>query len=70
MFILLTALKNQGDIMIYRKYICRICGYIYDEAKGIPSAGIAPGTLFDDLPDSFVCPKCKADKSHFKLLEE
>ncbi|MBO5422451.1 MAG: rubredoxin [Fibrobacteraceae bacterium] len=57
-------------MMIYRKYICRICGYIYDEAKGIPSAGIAPGTLFDDLPDSFVCPKCKADKSHFKLLEE
>ncbi|MDD4012103.1 MAG: rubredoxin, partial [Sphaerochaetaceae bacterium] len=34
-----------------KKYICTICGYIYDESKGIPDAGIAPGTSWDSLPE-------------------
>ena len=34
-----------------KKYICTVCGYIYDEAKGIPEAGIAPGTTWEQLPD-------------------
>ena len=49
-----------------RKFICSICGYIYDEAKGIPSAGIAPGTLWEQLPGDWVCPLCGASKSEFK----
>ena len=56
--------------MKYRKYICKICGYINDEEKGIPKAGIPPYTLFDDLPEDFVCPKCKANKSAFVLLDD
>lgn len=56
--------------MKYRKYICKICGYIYDEEKGIPKAGIPPYTLFDDLPEDFVCPKCGAGKSAFIPLND
>lgn len=55
--------------MKYQKYICIICGYIYDEAKGIPQKGIPEGTLFDDLPEDWVCPKCGATKKHFRLLD-
>jgi rubredoxin len=48
------------------KYICSICGYIYDEAAGIPEAGIAPGTAWEDLPEDWVCPLCGAEKSEFE----
>ena len=48
------------------KYVCSICGYIYDEAMGIPEAGIAPGTKWEDLPDDWVCPICGATKAEFE----
>ncbi|HKM03735.1 MAG TPA: rubredoxin [Lachnospiraceae bacterium] len=48
------------------KYVCSVCGYIYDEKKGIPEAGIAPGTLWEELPDNWVCPLCGATKSEFE----
>lgn len=48
-----------------KTYVCTICGYVYEEAKGIPSAGIAPGTRWEELPDDWVCPLCKAPKSAF-----
>ena len=38
------------------KYVCTICSYVYDEAKGIPEAGIAPGTTWEQLPEDWVCP--------------
>lgn len=47
------------------KYVCSVCGYIYDEAKGIPEAGIAPGTAWKDLPEDWVCPLCGAAKAEF-----
>ena len=48
------------------KYVCSVCGYIYDEAKGIPEAGIAPGTTWEELPADWVCPLCGATKSEFE----
>ncbi|MBN1257135.1 MAG: rubredoxin [Planctomycetes bacterium] len=48
------------------KYVCTICGYIYDPAVGIPEDGIEPGTAFADLPDDFVCPECGASKDDFE----
>ena len=47
---------------------CRICGWEYDESKGMPEAGIAPGTKFEDIPDSFFCPVCKHPKSDFEKV--
>jgi len=52
------------------KYICRVCGEIYDPALGDPDSGIAPGTPFAELPDDWVCPVCKARKGDFDLYNE
>ena len=48
-----------------KKYVCNICGWVYDEAMGDPDNGIAPGTAFEDLPDDFVCPLCGVGKEDF-----
>ena len=48
------------------KYVCTVCGYVYDPAVGDPEGDIAPGTAFDDLPDDWVCPVCGADKDQFE----
>ena len=47
------------------KYVCAICGYIYDPALGDSEGGIAPGTAFADLPADWVCPECGASKEEF-----
>ena len=49
-----------------QKYVCTVCGYVYDPEKGDPDSGIVPGTSFDQLPDEWVCPVCGADKSLFE----
>ncbi len=49
-----------------KKYVCSVCGYIYDPEKGIPEEGINPGTAFEDLPDDFVCPVCGVGKEEFE----
>lgn len=43
------------------RYICSICSYVYDEKRGEPHRGIKPGTRFEDLPDTYVCPVCAID---------
>jgi len=48
------------------KYLCSVCGYVYDPKVGDPDSGVAPGTAFEDLPDGWVCPVCGADKSLFE----
>ncbi len=49
-----------------REFVCSVCGYVYNESKGIPEAGIAPGTRWEDLPDDWVCPLCGAAKAEFQ----
>ncbi|MBU0680307.1 MAG: rubredoxin [Proteobacteria bacterium] len=49
-----------------KKYVCTVCGYVYDPEVGDENAGIAPGTAFEDLPDSWVCPMCGAGKGAFE----
>ncbi len=58
--------KGGSDSM---KYVCDICGWVYDEEKGSPENGIAPGTAFDDLPEDFVCPICGVGKDQFSKAE-
>ena len=48
------------------RYVCTVCGYVYDPAKGDPESGIKPGTKFEDLPDDWVCPICGATKDKFE----
>ena len=47
------------------KYVCDLCGYVYDPAVGDPDNGVDPGTAFEDLPDDWVCPLCGASKEDF-----
>ena len=51
------------------KYVCTVCGYVYDPEKGDPDGGIAPGTKFEDIPDDWVCPVCGVGKNDFKKEE-
>jgi rubredoxin len=52
-----------------KKYMCVICGFIYDEAEGLPEEGIPPGTKWDDVPLNWKCPECGAGKEDFELME-
>ena len=47
------------------KYVCDVCGWVYDEAEGCEDCGIAAGTKFEDLPEDFACPLCGVDKDNF-----
>ena len=49
-----------------KTYVCTICGYIYDEAKGDADQGLAPGTKWEDVPEDFVCPLCGVGKDQFE----
>jgi rubredoxin len=50
-----------------RRYVCMLCMYVFDESIGDPDSGIAPGTLWEDIPDDWCCPKCGAAKEYFEL---
>ena len=52
-----------------QKYVCNACGYIYDPAVGEPDEGIAAGTAFADIPDSWVCPDCGVGKDDFEPID-
>ena len=53
----------------YRTWMCLICGFVYEEEKGIPGEGIAPGTRWDDIPINWTCPECGARKEDFEMVE-
>ncbi len=55
--------------MAYKKYICVVCGYIYDEAKGDPEAGLSAGTRWSEVPLAWVCPDCGVPKQDFEMME-
>ncbi|KAF5091601.1 rubredoxin [Methanospirillum sp. J.3.6.1-F.2.7.3] len=50
------------------KWLCTRCGYIYNEENGDIERGISSNTPFEKLPDSWVCPRCKAEKTFFKKM--
>jgi rubredoxin len=50
------------------KYVCDVCGYIYDPAEGDSTQDIAPGTAFEDLPEDWVCPDCGVGKDDFSKM--
>ena len=54
---------------IYRTWMCVVCGFIYDEAKGLPEEGLAPGTRWEDVPDTWTCPDCGVTKDDFEMME-
>ena len=57
------------ETRVFKTYMCLICGFIYDEATGLPEEGIPPGTRWEDVPVNWVCPECGARKEDFELVE-
>jgi rubredoxin len=64
-----NQLSNDRGNREMKTYMCVICGFVYDEAKGLPDEGIAPGTLWDDVPLNWQCPECGAGKEDFEMME-
>ena len=52
-----------------QKYICGVCGYIYDPAEGDSEQGIPAGTSFEAIPSDWLCPLCGAEKDSFSVVE-
>ena len=53
----------------FKVWQCILCGFVYDESAGLPSDGIAPGTRWADVPESWLCPDCSAGKADFEMVE-
>ena len=49
-----------------KKYVCKVCGYIYDPEAGDPDNGVSPGTPWDKVPEGWVCPVCGVGKDEFQ----
>jgi len=51
------------------KYVCNVCGYVYDPTTGDPSHGVPPGTTFEAIPEDWTCPDCGVSKAEFSLIQ-
>lgn len=54
----------------FQRFVCLVCGYIYDESRGDPEHGLAPGTRFEDIPDDWYCPDCHVTKADFVAVQD
>ena len=61
--------QKYQEVKIMKKYVCDVCGYIYDEATGDPDNGIEAGTKWEDVPEDFLCPLCGVGKDEFSEVE-
>lgn len=61
--------QSSTETVVLRKWMCVVCGYIYDEAAGEPDEGIAAGTRWEDVPETWTCPDCGATKDDFEMIE-
>lgn len=68
-FVTMNSTAASANAEPLRKYMCVVCGFIYDEADGLPEEGIDPGTRWDDIPDTWTCPDCGVTKEDFEMIE-
>ena len=52
-----------------KTFQCGTCGFVYDEAEGMPEEGFPAGTRWADIPDDWVCPDCSMSKAQFEMVE-
>lgn len=53
----------------FKVWMCVLCGFMYEEANGMPDEGIPAGTRWEDVPEDWVCPECSATKADFEMVE-
>lgn len=63
------ATESAASADDFKQWVCVICGWVYDEAAGLPEEGIAPGTRWADVPADWRCPLCDVGKEDFALVE-
>lgn len=63
-----TDVKVMAEEKDMRKYVCKVCGWVYDPLEGDPDSGIPPGTSFEDIPDDWTCPACGVEKNYFEPM--
>jgi len=61
--------QEEPEKLALPKWVCMVCGYVYDPEAGDADGGIAPGTAFEDIPNDWVCPVCGAGKDQFELVK-
>ena len=64
-----TSAQMKQEQQNMRKWECIVCGFIYEEAVGLPEEGIAAGTAWEDIPDDWECPECGVSKDDFEMVE-
>jgi len=65
-----NPLKKMSENQVqYKTWMCLICGWVYDEAAGLPEEGIPAGTRWEDVPMNWTCPECGARKDDFEMTE-
>lgn len=69
-YIIKNLVKNniikKGDIKIMEKYVCSVCGYVYDPTEGCEDQGVSAGTPWENVPEDFTCPLCGVGKDLFE----
>lgn len=65
---IIAPMSETAQATAYRTWMCVVCGFIYDEAAGLPEEGIAPGTRWEDIPDTWTCPDCGVTKDDFEMM--
>jgi rubredoxin len=63
-------LMRKESTLRMEKWICLVCNWVYDPAVGDPDGGVAPGTPFEKIPDTWTCPVCGATKDSFEKIKE
>lgn len=61
--------QTWGKAGFMKFWQCVVCGFIYDEAAGLPDEGIEPGTAWEDIPNNWKCPECGVAKSDFEMIQ-
>jgi rubredoxin len=65
----MTSAAPAPQAAAYRSWMCVVCGFIYNEADGLPEEGIVAGTRWADVPDTWTCPDCGVTKDDFEMVE-
>jgi rubredoxin len=64
----MSSVTDPAPAVVYRSWMCVVCGFVYNEAEGLPEEGIAPGTRWEDIPDTWTCPDCGVTKDDFEMV--
>lgn len=65
-----TTAHDAAAALPWRRFLCRVCGIVYDEALGDPDGGLPPGTRFEAIPDDWACPVCGVGKAEFEPVSD